>query len=558
MDIIRSSVPSPFAVPVISKSLKPTASDLNEYLSLYVQRPIIPEPLRQSFNAGLGSLLLERQPNYMARPVIGPRAAIFPMNVGAPQAPYRSRLGALPTGVSVYDIAEDIQAIEKYASLMSNDEKEKLNSIRVDRGLKAYPFSTLSVMQQAAPPPPPPEMTPAELGMKLSAQWNAIIWPDMNGMRSQKYLEIVKFIGSKLTREDLKLIQMGDFRVVAEKIRKSIIDLLYFAAATNTGAEFPSDVDWRRFESDVTLNAIDSIAYGIVSETLIMAIQKKLTMGTVKAIDMNSKAALNSSAVDRMVAVAITNPQRAYWDAFAGMPPKVLSDINSAGEFVALVSVAGAFFFAELANQHIGFVPYADYSLAELQISQLDSQAQTLRMTIDSNALAIDDLKKQLNTSTAEAARIQGLLDEAIAAGADKDTLYATTKAALDEKIAALELANGQVVDVRGQLASAAEGLARVIAERDADYIQKSQLEAAGYVSKALVTEAELATQAVREQLARVQAGLTASQADHVRVQKELSDYKALVTKDYMLKTACKVATGATFGQRFKALFSRK
>ena len=105
MDIIRSSVPSPFAVPVISKSLKPTASDLNEYLSLYVQRPIIPEPLRQSFNAGLGSLLLERQPNYMARPVIGPRAAIFPMNVGAPQAPYRSGLGQIETKLVIKDIA---------------------------------------------------------------------------------------------------------------------------------------------------------------------------------------------------------------------------------------------------------------------------------------------------------------------------------------------------------------------------------------------------------------------------------------------------------------------
>ncbi len=207
----------------------------------------------------------------------------------------------------------------------------------------------------------------------------------------------------------------------------------------------------------------------------------------------------------------------------------------------------------------------ADWESVTRQLEAMTRQRDMLEQERDGLSLRVSqadqkvvELESALKTSTDEAARIQGLLDAAVASGADSTNLYTTTKAMLDEKVAALEAANAQLTDVRGQLASAAEGLARVIAERDADYIQKSQLEAAGYVSKALVTEAQLAAQAARDALARVQAGRTASEADHVKVKTELSDYKAIVAKDYMLKTACKVATGATFGQRFKALFSRK
>jgi hypothetical protein len=530
MDIIRSSVPSPFAVPVITKSKKPTASDLNEYLQLYVQRPIVPEPVRASFNAGLGSLLLERQPNYLAKPVIGPTASIFPLRTGGPQAPFRSRLGALPVGFDLRQIAFDDAALAKYASIMSEEEMLKVNSLRASEKRALFDFkaalaaasaeSNLSVKVPPAPaitlapaaPVVPPEQS---LWMRRIEVFKNLFATDATGRRGAQYADLVSRFAAKSKPELVKLVQSGDLKMLAEKIREAVITYLYLVAVYANGGELPAGIEKSRFESDMNASAIDTMAYFLFGDDFLRLIQKSLTVGFVDEVNRKSAAIIQTSRASDIAAMAKFEPVQVYYKAFVSGSVDLFRSFNAekAAEYVAFGSIAASFLLSELLEQALGYVPYTQYSQ--------------------------------------EAAAAQIRLDTA-------QTEYDALKASLELKIAELGTADTQLSDVRAQLADKIAELASVIADREQNYIAKASLEAAGYVSKADLAKAQLDLDAAVNQYKAAAAALAAATADHTKVKADFDAYKRLVANDYMLKSACKVQPGATFGQRLKALFSRK
>lgn len=528
MDIIRSSVPSPFAVPVIKTPKKPTASDLNEYLQLYVQRPIVPEPVRASFNAGLGSLLLERQPNYLAKPVIGPTASIFPLRTGGPQAPFRSRLGALPSGVDLSKLAFDDAALSKYASIMAEEEMLKANSLRASA--KLAPFDFKAALAAAAVPAAP---SPNLYIMKATSPTAPVIPPDQalliskanffretffaspESPRSARYVDMAKRFGAKVTPDLMKAIQSDDLKTVAAKIQEAALSFLYSVAVFTNGGELPAGIDKSRFASDMNASAIDTMAYVLFSDSMLRLVEKNITVGFVDDVKRQLNIILNSYPLATVADFVKADPMRAYYELFVAAPVKAVQAFNAeqVAKYIAYGSVAGAFFLADVAKQYFGYVPYGQYSQEA------------------------DLAKAKLATAQTE---------------------YDALKASLELKIAELGAADTQLSDVRAQLADKIAELASVIADREQNYLAKASLEAAGYVSKADLTKAQGDLQSAVNQYNTAAAALEAATADHTKVKADFDAYKRLVANDYMLKSACKVQSGATFGQRLKALFSRK
>lgn len=520
MDIIRSSVPSPFAVPVIRKPAKPTVSDLNEYLSLYVQRPIIPEPLRQSFNAGLGSLLLERQPNYMAKPVIAPTASIFPMNVGAPQAPFMSRLGALPAGVDIYKLAFDDAALQKYVTYMTKDEMDKANSIRVDGGLKAFDFDAAlakavgSQFAVAAPTSPTvltPEMLAAAQLIERQKFVDELLTPG-----SDRNKAMVDRLNAVMTPALYDSIYAGDVKALAAAIVNAQADYMYLWAKEFNGGTPPRSIDSEKFKEN-TKDFLGLMALTLLPDSSYRALSAVLTTGKVSDILKNALSILDSSEFSQMANFMSRNAKEGFYEVF--MRPNGLVDAvkagnaSLAGRILVGQAIVAAYLVAFLLNQRVGFVPGAKYFTA------------------------IEEAKVKLATAKTE---------------------YDALKASLELKIAELGTANEQLTEVRAQLVSKVSELAAAIADREANYIAKANLESAGYVSKADLTKAQLELQEAAKNYADAKTALDAATADHAKVQSDFAAYKELVKNDYMLKSACKLQTGATFGQRFKALFSRK
>jgi hypothetical protein len=337
----------------------------------------------------------------------------------------------------------------------------------------------------------------------------------VTGMRAGRYYDVVKKFGEKATPELMKMIQSGDWKYLSEKIREAIVTYLYLVAVSNSGGELPAGIDKSRFASDMKASAIDTMAYLLFNDPMLRLVQKNITVGFVDEVNRKSAELLKSSKADRVAMSVRNSPEESYGELLVEASVELVQSFNAekAAEYVGFGSIVAAFMLAEFMQQYVGYVPYTQYSQ--------------------------------------EAAAAQVRLDTA-------QTEYDALKASLELKIAELGTADTQLSDVRAQLTSKVAELASVVADREENYIAKAKLEAAGYVAKAVLTKAQLELQEAVKTYTDATAALAAATADHTKVKADFEAYKRLVANDYMLKSACKVQSGATFGQRLKALFSRK